>query len=154
MDIIELLKNNNLNEDILYIDPPYNGRQYGPNYHIYETIARRDNPEIRVVNNKESKAGLRNDWIAESSSGFCNKNKAMEMLKSITKETSAKFIYISYNSDGLLNLEDFEILFLKEMSFEEIKIHIKSHDRYISDLNPEKKYNKSLLREYLIEIVR
>ena len=26
--------------DILYIDPPYNSRQYAPNYHILETISR------------------------------------------------------------------------------------------------------------------
>ena len=27
--------------DILYVDPPYNGRQYLPNYHLLETIAKR-----------------------------------------------------------------------------------------------------------------
>ena len=36
-----------INVDILYLDPPYNERQYAPNYHILETIAKYDNPEIR-----------------------------------------------------------------------------------------------------------
>ena len=31
--------------DILYLDPPYNQRQYATNYHILETIARYDNPK-------------------------------------------------------------------------------------------------------------
>ena len=30
--------------DVLYLDPPYNARQYCSNYHVLETIARYDNP--------------------------------------------------------------------------------------------------------------
>jgi adenine-specific DNA-methyltransferase len=29
--------------DILYLDPPYNEREYGANYHLLNTIARYDN---------------------------------------------------------------------------------------------------------------
>lgn len=154
MDIIELLRANIVNEDILYIDPPYNNRQYGPNYHIYETLVKNDNPKIKIVKNEESKAGLRDDWIEECSSDFCNKIKAKELLKDIIKETSAKYIYISYNSDGILDLSDFELLFLNEMLLSNLTIHIKPHVRYTSDNNPKKNYNNSYLREYLIEIVR
>lgn len=32
--------------DILYLDPPYNERQYAPNYHILETIAKYDSPNM------------------------------------------------------------------------------------------------------------
>lgn len=35
--------------DILYIDPPYNNRQYLPNYHVLETIAKNDRPELNGV---------------------------------------------------------------------------------------------------------
>lgn len=31
--------------DLAYLDPPYNGRQYLSNYHILETIARYDAPK-------------------------------------------------------------------------------------------------------------
>lgn len=50
-DISELIKN--VAGDILYLDPPYNTRQYCSNYHLLETIARYDNPEIK------GKTGLR-----------------------------------------------------------------------------------------------
>lgn len=153
-DIMELLKNKTIKEDILYIDPPYNNRQYGSNYHIYETVVRNDNPKIKIVKNEESKAGLRDDWITEYSSDFCKKDKVRELLKNIIKETTAEYIYISYNSDGLLNLSDFELLFLNELSLENMTIHMKSHVRYTSDNNPEKNYNNSCLREYLIEIIK
>src|SRR3990170_1023071 len=39
--------------DILYLDPPYNQRQYATNYHMLETIAKYDNPKIH------GKTGLR-----------------------------------------------------------------------------------------------
>src|SRR5690554_6271534 len=35
--------------DILYLDPPYNARQYWSNYHILETIAKYDNPTLRSI---------------------------------------------------------------------------------------------------------
>ena len=39
--------------DVLYLDPPYNARQYCSNYHVLETIARYDNPILK------GKTGLR-----------------------------------------------------------------------------------------------
>ena len=33
--------------DILYLDPPYNARQYIANYHLLETVARYDSPKIK-----------------------------------------------------------------------------------------------------------
>ena len=44
---LELLEN--AKYDIIYLDPPYNQRQYAPNYHILETIAKYDNPSIKGV---------------------------------------------------------------------------------------------------------
>ena len=43
-DINALIKK--VSGDILYLDPPYNARQYCANYHMLETIARNDNPVI------------------------------------------------------------------------------------------------------------
>lgn len=40
---------NNIKGDILYLDPPYNARQYGANYHVLNTIAKYDNPDIKGV---------------------------------------------------------------------------------------------------------
>lgn len=40
--------------DLLYADPPYNSHEYLPNYHILETIAKYDYPEIKGI------TGLRN----------------------------------------------------------------------------------------------
>jgi len=46
-DSIKLLKD--ISGDILYVDPPYNERQYLPNYHLLETAAKYDNPKLKGV---------------------------------------------------------------------------------------------------------
>ena len=44
IDANELARN--ISADLVYIDPPYNERQYVPNYHVLETVARYDSPAI------------------------------------------------------------------------------------------------------------
>lgn len=65
-DISELIAK--VQGDILYLDPPYNERQYCANYHMLETIAKNDNPTIK------GKTGLRD--YKEQKSIFCVKAKA------------------------------------------------------------------------------
>ena len=60
--------------DILYIDPPYNTRQYGSNYHILETIVRNDNPVITGI------TGLRQT----DKSKFCSKRYIYTFLSDIS----------------------------------------------------------------------
>jgi len=85
---------NKLDVDILYLDPPYNERQYAPNYHLMETIARYDEPQIRGV------TGMRN--YDEQKSDFCNKNNALKALDEIAKTAKYKYLILSYNSEGIM----------------------------------------------------
>lgn len=144
-DILKLLTNqafrDGYQENILYIDPPYNERQYGPNYHLYETLVKYDNPEIY------GKTGLRK-WQDESRSDFCSKKTCFDFTKQIIDNTTANTIYISYNSDGLMSLQEF-----KEMLNEyNVRIYSKSYRRFKSDSSDTKVYNETELKEYLIEI--
>lgn len=126
-------------EDILYIDPPYNERQYGPNYHLYETFIKNDNPIIL------GKTGLRN-WKNECYSSFCSKKKCLDFLTSIISFTTAKFIFISYNSDGILSINDIK------KTFPDVRIHEHEYIRYKSDSSKTRTYNKNKLIEYIFEI--
>lgn len=67
-------------ETILYIDPPYNHRQYAPNYHLLETVARYDNPEIYGV------TGMRP--YDDIKSQYCVKKKFCQIWKT---NRSSKF---------------------------------------------------------------
>ncbi len=81
--------------DILYLDPPYNERQYAPNYHILETIAKYDNPQIKGI------TGMRN--YDSQKSDFCNASMALSKLDYIAKEAKYKFLVLSYNSEGIMS---------------------------------------------------
>lgn len=86
-----------INGDLLYADPPYNSRQYLPNYHILETIAKYDYPSIHGV------TGMRN--YDTQKSAFCVKGKVENAFRELIEKAKVKYILISYNSEGLLSTE-------------------------------------------------
>ncbi|MFN0110666.1 MAG: DNA adenine methylase [Blastocatellia bacterium] len=81
--------------DVLYLDPPYNHRQYGANYHVLETIAAYDNPEISGV------TGMR-DYTR---SRYCQSKQAAEALEDLIRHARTRHILFSYNDEGVLSLE-------------------------------------------------
>jgi adenine-specific DNA-methyltransferase len=95
LDSISLIKN--VESDIYYLDPPYNQRQYAPNYHILETIAKYDNPIIKGV------SGMR-DYIGQKSK-FCNAKTGIQELDKIAKIGKFKYLIMSYNSEGIMGKE-------------------------------------------------
>jgi len=84
--------------DVLYLDPPYNGAQYSRNYHVIETIAKYDYPELY------NQTGMRPD-IASISSSFCNEEDAYEGLRDILEIGGFKHLLLSYNSEGVMKHE-------------------------------------------------
>ena len=86
-----------ISADLLYADPPYNSRQYLPNYHILETVARYDYPKIRGV------TGMRD--YKEQHSDFCVSKNVETAFRSMIEKANVKYIIISYNNEGLLSTE-------------------------------------------------
>jgi len=128
--------------DLVYVDPPYNQRQYGPNYHLYETLVRDDAPPAR------GKTGIR-DWKAESDSAFCRERDARALFAEIARRTrSAGVLAFSYNSDGLLPIADIREILAKEAPERQIELHDKPYPRYKSD--SKRAYRSDALHEYLL----
>ncbi|ATA67976.1 DNA adenine methylase [Capnocytophaga cynodegmi] len=78
--------------DILYLDPPYNTREYGANYHLLNTIAKYD------CFQPKGKTGLR-DY---QKSSFCKKNEVVQAFENLIKNAHFKYIFLSYNNEGLM----------------------------------------------------
>ena len=78
--------------DILYLDPPYNARQYGANYHLLNTIALYDDFEPK------GKTGLR----SYERSRYCQKNEVENAFEELLEAAQFRYIFISYNNEGLL----------------------------------------------------
>ena len=75
--------------DLVYIDPPYNSRQYCDAYHLLENVAKWEKPEVKGVALKMDRTALKSDYCTSSAT------KAFENL--ISKIT-AKYILLSYNN--------------------------------------------------------
>lgn len=138
-DILVLLQKIRNQYDLMYIDPPYNTRKYAPNYHIYESFVRKDDPEVKGI------TGLRKDWQSESDSDFCKKSKAEDFFYKILVEATSP-VFISYSSDGLLTLNKLEEIVVK--SGRKFNCHFKSQRRYKAD--NKRQYKADDLFEYLI----
>ncbi len=108
MDANEFVKRyKDLFFDIVYIDPPYNQHQYGSNYHILNTIALWDKEYLKdyLESNTDKKAGIRNDWD-KTRSLYCYKDTAFEVFKDLIQSINARYLLISYNTEGIINFED------------------------------------------------
>lgn len=115
--------------DILYLDPPYNERQYLPNYHLLETIAKYDNPTIN------GKTGIRE--YSNQKSNYCVKSKVYNELDELVKKAKFRHIIISYNQDGILT----------EKEIEEILNKYGNNDSYKLYKIPYKQYQNKLTKK-------
>jgi len=136
-----LVYQNNANElikkikgDILYLDPPYNSRQYGANYHLLNTIA-----EYKEFEPK-GKTGLREYY----KSPWCQKNKVKVVFEDLIKSANFEWIFLSYNNEGLMNEEEIKEIMSKFGRYELVK---KEYQRFKADKNREYKDTKTY--EYL-----
>lgn len=87
-------------QDLVYLDPPYTKRQYASYYHILETVALGDEPEVGGV------AGLR-PWKSLASD-FCYKTRALSSLSRLVKSLKSQRVLLSYSSEGHICVQDME----------------------------------------------
>lgn len=124
--------------DILYLDPPYNQRQYCANYHILETIALYDNPVI------SGKTGLRN--YADQKSQFCSSRTVKEAFESLIKNADFKYIFLSYNNEGLMSLDTIKNIMEK---YGEYTVFTQAYQRFKADKTENRNHKADSTIEYL-----
>lgn len=132
-----------INTDILYLDPPYNARQYLPNYHLLETIAKYDNPQIKGI------TGMR--YYDNEKSEFCNAKKALKNIEDIAEKTKFKYLVMSYNSEGIMKQDDIITTLLK---FGDVKLEQFEYLRFKSNNNGLSKTKKHIFEQLYILIKR
>ncbi len=85
--------------DLCYMDPPYNQHPYGSNYFMLNLILNNERPQ------KHSKvSGIPCDW---NRSAYNRPKLAKEKLFQVISACPAKFILISYNSEGFISYDEF-----------------------------------------------
>ena len=84
--------------DLAYLDPPYNQHPYGSNYFMLNVILDYKYPE------KTSKiSGIPEDW---NRSAYNKENHALNALTHLVTYIKAKYVIISFNSEGFISIED------------------------------------------------
>lgn len=74
--------------DIVYIDPPYNSRQYSRFYHVLETLTKWDKPKLHGVALKPE---------PENMSDYC-RVRAKDKFVELVNDINAKYLVVSYNN--------------------------------------------------------
>ncbi|MGI8639309.1 MAG: DNA adenine methylase [Pyrinomonadaceae bacterium] len=122
--------------DVLYLDPPYNARQYGANYHLLNTIAKYDSFT------PNGKTGLRN----YERSRYCQKNEVSDAFENLVKNANFKYIFLSYNNEGLMSAGEVKKIMKKygEYGLETIK-----YQRFKADKTENRNHKASETVEYL-----
>lgn len=77
-----------IKSDLVYIDPPYNSRQYCRFYHLYETLIKWDKPQLYGVALKPE---------PENMSNYCTV-KARDSFEDLIKNLNTRYLVVSYNN--------------------------------------------------------
>lgn len=134
-DILDL----KLSGDIAYLDPPYNTRHYGSNYHLLNTISSYTEFEPKGV------TGLPDYY----KSPFCSKVKCVDAMKQLLNNLDYKHIFISYNDEGIIPMQKMQDMCTDAGEYELIQV---DYQRFKSDGKREQKQDSTV--EYLHYIKR
>ncbi len=77
--------------DILYLDPPYNSRQYSDAYHLLENLSLWQKPEVFGVAKKFDRSKIKSE--------YCKVNASI-LFDDLIQNAKCKYILLSYNNMG------------------------------------------------------
>ncbi|MBQ8271112.1 MAG: DNA adenine methylase [Bacteroidaceae bacterium] len=127
--------------DILYLDPPYNARQYGANYHLLNTIA-----EYKPFMPK-GKTGLRE----YNKSNYCSKTCVQKSFEDLIRDAQFKYIILSYNNEGLMSVETIKHIMSK---YGQYQVFQKEYQRFRADKKENRKHIADSTTEYLHVLIK
>lgn len=111
--------------DIVYLDPPYNERQYAPNFHVLENISNNNLPVLY------GKTGLIK--YEHQKSLFCYKKKAIQYLEEVVSKINCNCFLLSYSTEGIMKYD--EILILLEKYFIDVVVEKVEYRRFKTNSN-------------------
>jgi adenine-specific DNA-methyltransferase len=128
--------------DILYLDPPYNVRQYACNYHILETIAEGwSQGEPRIY----GKTGMRP--YKHQRSQYCCRRKGERALAELVfkarERSGCTHLLMSYNDEGVIPKTSIEKILRDIGRSATYRTFCRKHRRFRSDADgPNRRYRR------------
>jgi adenine-specific DNA-methyltransferase len=99
-----------LRGEVLYLDPPYNGRQYIDCYHVLENILRWRKPPLYGKTRKFARAELK--------SRYSRRPEAARALAELIQAAESEHIFLSYNSEGIIQDQDIAAILARKGRWE------------------------------------
>ena len=131
--------------DLLYIDPPYNSRQYVAYYHIPEILARGWSDSAPAI---RGKVGL----LAgeEGRSQWSHGRRVQKLFSTLLAATGARHALISFNSEGHLAPDALLSLLTKASADGKVAHFTQRYRRYRADSEREgRHYHRNMALEHL-----
>jgi adenine-specific DNA-methyltransferase len=131
--------------DLLYVDPPYNTRQYAGYYHVPELIARGwFDGDVAL----RGKTGLIAD--GDQRSAWCSRRDAPNALRRLLDVTRARHVLVSYNSEGVIRDVDLRATLRDAAVDGKVRRFARRYKRYRADSDREgRQYKGDEVRELL-----
>lgn len=122
--------------DILYLDPPYNARQYGSNYHLLNTIAAYQEFEPKGVTGLPS----------YNRSAYCSKASVRHSFDDLIAQAKFRYVFLSYNNEGLLSHQEISDIL---SSYGKVTVKTQSYQRFKADKTENRNHSATSTLEYL-----
>ena len=123
--------------DLAYYDPPYNQHPYGSNYFMLNILASEET-EVEI---QSGISGIAKAW---NRSAYNKREAAISAFDDLLKNTSAKYILLSYNNEGIVAEETFNEILQKYGKVERFECDYNAY-RGSRNLSARKKHVKELL---------
>jgi adenine-specific DNA-methyltransferase len=136
--------------DLLYLDPPYNARQYAGYYHIPELIARGwfDAPVAT-----RGKTGLIED--RDRRSAWSSSRRCEAAFEALVAAGGWRHIVMSYNAEGIIREQTIERVLREHGSSSTFRRYRQRYRRYRSDADSAtRRYRSDFVDEYLYCVSR
>jgi len=131
--------------DLLYLDPPYNNRQYPGYYHIPELIAEGwfdSEPELRGKTGLAPDRDKRSDWSRAK--------KCEDAFERLIATARWRHVVMSYNDEGIIPEATIERVLKAYARVGTYRRYSRGYKRYRSDADSEaRKYKGDRVSEYL-----
>ncbi|KPL18844.1 MAG: hypothetical protein AMJ92_05905 [candidate division Zixibacteria bacterium SM23_81] len=135
--------------DILYLDPPYNPRQYAGNYHLLESIAEgwsQEEPKIY------GKTGMRP--YQNQRSVYCSRREGhralVDLVEKARERAGCTHLLLSYNDEGIISQQEIQEILCAAGRSRTYRRFERAYKRFRSDADgPKRKYRADGVTERL-----
>jgi adenine-specific DNA-methyltransferase len=128
--------------DLVYYDPPYNKHPYNIYYFLLDIINNWDiEQEI-----PDTYRGQPKNWTKSS---FCSYTKAIKVFEKLIMDTKSKFILISYNSKGIISIEEMDTILSRKGKVYKIPVDHNVYNKLIGIAAKKRQKKNEKINEFL-----